>query len=334
MTCRRRCLIFLAVTACTPPSVTNQSSPLGRNALRAASTPPLPRSLPGYEVRDTSIFEEPNSGVMYRYQGPGTFVPDVFLYPVPPQGALCQGTCRSEVAEAEVGAFRQSIPTLIARGYADSIVDFLENSVQAPAQSWVGNGYHLRFRLVRRGASRDSHLYVFAGLESFVKFRATFSPGTVPDSLLDSFVQTILIQAPPPYTCAAGYRTEPGISVSVTLAETATELASAVGAAFERLGYTLDYQGPHFGLWRTLPSFEWPAGTDSEDWHGASSPGLTLFAMLTEKQDSIVATFSSQAVCNQAASSRNKKDETTVLQTLSALQLTTAFDSALKAQTH
>jgi len=321
-----RALLALAFCACTPRAQAVPEPSTGSEGVRPDSIPVLPRSLPGYAVRDTFVFEEPNSGVSYRYRRDDGFQADVYLYPLEPQGRLCRGRCNQDAAEAVVASFKDVYPILIERGHVDSMVTQAETVVPVPRGSWLHPGRHLTFRLVRNGEPLQSHLYILVGREAVLKVRVSYPPGDFPAATVDSFVTMLLPAVPPPYTCRLGDSEEPGVMIATTQSRPAEEIVAALDAVLATPPYVLDFRAPEFGVWRTAPRFDQP---DPESRLGAS-PGTVLIARVTSEGDSATAVITAQDACRLRPAGREKPPGAVAGMFL-ALQVMAALDSALKA---
>jgi|GEM_PF-6336511 len=270
----------------------------------------MPRDLPGYEVIDTSVFEQANAGLMYRYSGANGFVPDIYLYPMRPRGSLCTGDCRERAAKDELASFKDLIPALIQRGYYDSMVVVSERAAPAPAGSWLGTGRHAKLRWVRRGETMESHFVVYAGEEQLLKLRASFPVGAVSDEQLDAFLQALLAGTPAPYSCAKGPSTADMTVVSVSTAHPPARVVAVIDSVMGTSPRTIDFRAPDQGIWRSAPTFTWPAGTATEAWHGSVSPGYVLFATAAPAGDSTKVQIGAQVLCRPEGGSNGNVETT------------------------
>jgi len=307
----------LSLASCTPKPTSGPSpQPASASALpaatgpRAPGVPPMPRDIPGYQVIDTSVFEQPNSGLMYRYSGANGFVPDIYLYPMRPRGSLCTGDCREQAAKDELASFRELIPALIQRGYYDSMVVVDERAAPVPAGSWLGTGRRAKLRWVSRGVTKESHFVVYAGQEQLLKLRASFPVGSVSDEQLESFLQELVARTPAPYSCAKGASTADMTVVSVATARPAVRVAAVLDSVLRTSPRVIDFRAPDQGNWRGAPTFTWPAGSASEGWHGAVSPGYILFASAAPAGDSTKVQIGAQVLCRPEGGSNDNVETT------------------------
>lgn len=318
-------LTLLALLASCAGSQPKAPVPVGdSDAVRPADQPPLPRSVLGLQVSDTFTFDEANSGVQYRYAGEPAFRPDVYLYPLTPQGHLCTAGCPVEAARVEADDFKANFPIFIERGYADSIVLVSESEVPPPTQSWVGRGRHIQMRMVRHGTTLESHFFIFAGREVFLKVRATFPPSAANAQVLDAFLPALLAATSPPYSCHLGLTSDPGISVSTTRFGATGPVAHTLDSLLVHRAAPLDYRSEESGNWRTLPQFGPLPGSST----GATQAGVVLFARVTAKGDSATATLTGQNAC-RTPSSKVGEESASVGPLLMAIQTMAALDSAL-----
>jgi hypothetical protein len=58
----------------------------------------------------------------------------------------------------------------------------------------------------------------------------------------------------------------------------------------------------------TAPSYSWPAGTESEPWHGPEHPGVELFLFTRVAGDSTTVTIGARALCRVAGASGGQRD--------------------------
>lgn len=315
------------VSACTPASTGSAVPDEGAEGLRPPSMSPLPREMAGYTVRDTFVFEEPNSGVEYRYARPDGFQADVYLYPLPPQDFLCTGRCAEEAAIALTHDFRNSIPVFIERGYADSMVAEAETPITSPTGSWLHRGRHLTLRIVRRGQPLRSHFLVFVGRETILKVRVSYPPGDFSAATVDTFVTMLLPLVPPPFTCRSGLATEPGITISTTQAQDPRHVVRALDSLLMLPPEVLDYRAPTEGRWRSLPHFESP------DADSGTTPvsGVVLFAHVTASGDSVTVAITTQEACRPPRG-QGAASSSSVARMLLGLRTMADLDSALKAR--
>lgn len=74
-------------------------------------------------------------------------------------------------------------------------------------------------------------------------------------------------------------------------------LYAAGSAALRELGYAvLENEPPREMI--TAPSYKWPAGTETEGWHGSEHPGVELFLYTRPAgRDSTQVTIGARALC-------------------------------------
>lgn len=274
-----------------------QVGPAHPTGPRPADLFQLPREVPGYTFVDTSAFPQANAGISYRYRGANGLRPDVYLYPHPPAASLCRGECRDDAARVEAANFRDLLPALIERKYYDSMVVIGDEPLRVPSGSWVGEGRHLTLRTVSHGQTATSHFMVWAGAETYLKIRATYPIGTVPDTQVRAFAEEILRRTPPPYTCGSGPSNAQVVSVSTAFPDMPKVLVQRIDSVLGASATSLDFRAPDRGLWRSAPTFTWPSGTATERWTRTTNPGYVLFVRAEPQGDSTSVSFSAQTLC-------------------------------------
>lgn len=89
---------------------------------------------------------------------------------------------------------------------------------------------------------------------------------------------------------------ETGTMMSGTFASPPEPLYAAGAAVLRGLGFAVLENSPPREL-ITAPSHAWPAGTESEAWHGPEHPGLEMFLVTRSAGDSTVVTIGARALC-------------------------------------
>ena len=87
-----------------------------------------------------------------------------------------------------------------------------------------------------------------------------------------------------------------GISISGTFASRPEPLYAAGSATLRDLGYAVLENAPPREL-ITAPSYVWPAGTETEGWHGTEHPGIEIFLYTRPAGDSTQVTIGARALC-------------------------------------
>jgi hypothetical protein len=98
-----------------------------------------------------------------------------------------------------------------------------------------------------------------------------------------------------------------GSSISGTFRARPEPLYAAGAAALRGLGYAVLENLPPREL-ITAPSYSWPAGTESEPWHGSEHPGVELFLFTRAAGDSTTVTIGARALCRVAGASRGERN--------------------------
>jgi hypothetical protein len=73
-------------------------------------------------------------------------------------------------------------------------------------------------------------------------------------------------------------------------------LYAAGSATLRDLGYAVLEHAPPREL-ITAPSYAWPAGTETEGWHGPEHPGIEMFLYTRPVGDSTSVTIGARALC-------------------------------------
>ena len=117
-----------------------------------------------------------------------------------------------------------------------------------------------------------------------------------------------------------------GTSMSGTFLGRPEALYAAGSAALRELGYAVLEHAPPREL-ITAPSYKWPAGTESEGWHGAEHPGVELSLYTRAAGDSTVVTIGARALClvRSPGESTPSADVGKSLESVSTLQAMNAF---------
>lgn len=87
-----------------------------------------------------------------------------------------------------------------------------------------------------------------------------------------------------------------GTTMSGTFASRPEPLYAAGAAVLRDLGFAVLENAPPREL-LTAPSHAWPAGTETEGWHGSEHPGLEMFLFTRVAGDSTVVTIGARSLC-------------------------------------
>ena len=87
-----------------------------------------------------------------------------------------------------------------------------------------------------------------------------------------------------------------GAVMSGTFASRAEPLYAAGAAVLRDLGYAVLEHAPPREL-LTAPNYVWPAGTETETWHGSEHPGIEMFLTTSSFGDSTRVTIGARALC-------------------------------------
>lgn len=92
------------------------------------------------------------------------------------------------------------------------------------------------------------------------------------------------------------------VLVSTMVARPRAVVLDTLRQILHREGYTIAAEDAGDGRLITAPRFGWPAGTESESWHGSESPGVVVVAAASASGgDSTGVTIATRAVCEVAA---------------------------------
>ncbi|MBC7895123.1 MAG: hypothetical protein H7066_06905 [Cytophagaceae bacterium] len=114
--------------------------------------------------------------------------------------------------------------------------------------------------------------------------------------------------------------------MSGTFASPPEPLYAAGSAVLRELGYAVLEHAPPREL-ITAPSYVWPAGTESEGWHGAEHPGVELSLFTRAVGDSTHVTIGARALClvRGPGETSPSTEVGKSLESVSTLQAMTAF---------
>jgi hypothetical protein len=286
----------------------------------------MPRILGEFALVDTSTFDFPNGGIMYRYRDSAGFQPDVFRYPVASGTGPCTGACLIDASASEVATYRRSIPELVRRGYVDSVQFVNDEPVMPERGSWLTPGRHARFRVFRDGREYESHIVILAGQELFLKVRASFTPGSVSPGHLQQFIMQLLAAAPPEYRCPEGLSTSDGMVMSTVLPAATHDLPPRIDSALAEEGFAVEYRAVDEtdGRWRTAPRFSWPPDSPGATLAGESKPGLILYVASQVRGDSVYFQVDGHSLCASGGKGSTGTDPGGTLEALAVLELTAA----------
>ncbi len=124
-----------------------------------------------------------------------------------------------------------------------------------------------------------------------------------------------------------------GTSMSGTFAGRPEAFYAAGSATLRELGYAVLEHAPPREL-ITAPSYIWPAGTESEGWHGAEHPGVELSLYTRAVGDSTQVTIGARAIClvRGPGDAAPSADVGKSLESISTLQAMNAFLRRLQRQ--
>ena len=130
---------------------------------------------------------------------------------------------------------------------------------------------------------------------------------------------------PVPPTCATPDDST-GTSMSGTFVGRPEALYAAGSATLRELGYAVLEHAPPREL-ITAPSYTWPAGTETEGWHGPEHPGVELSLYTRAVGDSTHVTIGARALClvRSPGESTPTADVGKSLESVSTLQAMNAF---------
>ena len=111
----------------------------------------------------------------------------------------------------------------------------------------------------------------------------------------------------------------------------AEALYAAGSAALRDLGYAVLEHAPPREL-ITAPSHTWPAGTETEAWHGTEHPGVELFMYTRPVGDSTHVTIGARALCRVRGPGESvpSADVGTSLESVSTIKAMNAFLARLQ----
>lgn len=250
----------------------------------------IPDSVGVFARRERKNFDDPSLGVMIRYQRADSLRVDVFVYPGADLATNCPIDCGLKVLDEEVDAFVSAFPEMVKRGYSDSISLVVRRPLTpAPDDRWK-MGRYLRLRMVTKGVIDNSDYYLFYLPGFRLKLRATYPADSASAIAVAEFSHQVIpaFLAPPPVAAVAAtpQDTTQHIAVSVTLAGKLTTIFTQLATALAKEGYTIADSSRTAGRIVTAPLMAWPAGSEKEAWHGATSPGVMIRVELSAKGDS------------------------------------------------
>jgi hypothetical protein len=302
--------LLLATGACNArPGLNPMSSPA-----EAASRDLFPLHLASFDRGDSTVYDDPNLGISYRYQDSASgATADVYRYPVE-LGLVCTGRCLSEVVEDEVSEFKRQIPLFIQYHRMDSAVVIGMRPAPVPETSWLETGRRFELRVFRSGEWNHSDLWLFAGRGVKLKVRAT-SPESRSAPGYDAMVRELIRSAGPDFTCPLGNSREQTIQISSTQKVNPDSMVQAITSALDSLGYSRHFFSPSHGVWASGPRFEplriYGNGPRNE-------VGVGVAVRLGMGGDSVSMVVMSRALCQSAG---NDKNASTLAMT-AALELT------------
>lgn len=131
--------------------------------------------------------------------------------------------------------------------------------------------------------------------------------------------------SPPP--CANGSADEAATMVSVVVPWELRAIAVEVDSALHTLGYAVSPLESSPAQWVTRPRFVWPAGSETETWHGTENPGVQLVVDLAVEKEGTRFSVAASAVCRVTT----PEGVETQLETVAALQVASTVATRLNA---
>jgi hypothetical protein len=132
-----------------------------------------------------------------------------------------------------------------------------ESDRKPPKQSWLRKGRYGRLVGTRNDRPVESHYFVFAGQETFIKVRSTFVPGALDPKALEIFVDDLLASVTPHYECPGVTLTrDPSVlylPIFIPIEAPMQSLPRLVDSILTGMGYGFDFRWIDEGRWRTLP---------------------------------------------------------------------------------
>lgn len=177
-------LALLSALFCTLPAAAQ--SPTDTVVVVSGTPVVFPTEAAGFVLGETKTFENEADGTSLRYQGPQRLRADVYVYPVPREG--CTAGCDALAVNGEADAFTGMIPTLLERGYYETLRVDSDTTVRTGAME----GRHLAMSGTRRGEPHASHFYLFGGGDYLLKVRATYPPDPASDAALAELVRALV----------------------------------------------------------------------------------------------------------------------------------------------
>lgn len=191
----RPVVVFACLVAgCGPTPVSRGATPAGQ---RAPEITQIPESIGAFRRIETHQFDDPSAGAVRSYRNGSALQPDVYVYPLT-ETARAGGEDPLDRAEAESRIFPVALEVERQRGRFDRFQVRADSAVAISHGSRTIRGWHTAVQLSRRGDPRDSHQYLFALGDQFVKVRITYVPGAVKDEDRVEFIRALLIALLPP----------------------------------------------------------------------------------------------------------------------------------------
>lgn len=104
-----------------------------------------------------------------------------------------------------------------------------------------------------------------------------------------------------PGSCAMVASDTSYVLVSAFVAQPRGVVLDTLREILHREGYTIAAEDAGDGRLITAPRFGWPAGTETESWHGVENPGVVVVAAMSARGDSTGVTIATRAVCDVPA---------------------------------
>jgi hypothetical protein len=243
----------------------------------------VPRHVADFELLERHDYDDKSSGVQLRYRDSDSVLADVFVYPGPDLAGDCAQECAAKTLDAEIADFRDVIPELIKRGYAQAMTVVSEEPLIPSAGAPWRLGRHMRLAVKHDDRPMRSEFYLYYLPGYRVKVRATYDDAPARSQSVEKFAAAIvpalagtdsLASTRSSARPAANERN--AISISATLRNRPSQVFLAAARALRESGFAIADSSSSTGEIRTSPSYAWPAGSEKEKWHGAESPGVVL----------------------------------------------------------
>lgn len=246
----------------------------------------VPDSVGAFAMAERKNFDDPALGVMLRYRRADSLRVDVFVYPGADLATRCALPCATKALDDEIGAFIAAFPEMVKRGYVDSIAVAKQDTLTPAAGDRWQLGRHVTLRMSQGGKAErsDYYLYYLPGFR--VKLRASYVPDSTNVVAVSDFAGRVIPALLARPNAAVASSEDRHMAVTVTLPGSPSAVFAQIVAALQKQGYTIADSTRATGEITTAPSFRWPAGSEKENWHGSTSPGVLLAVRMQPKGDS------------------------------------------------